>query len=164
MTARLYFRGFDANALAAVFSREGQLVGKRALRQMRLVSKLVMEQSIKNSPVDWKGVNPKDPPRHELERAHHIDEDYGNDKRLHATVWVGGMVGDVDVDLYARWIHESFDYTLGKASQEKAMQGPEYKVGPLFLERALAQYDSEYEGDVVWDRFLDEVMEGFEAI
>lgn len=161
MSARLYFRGFDANALAGVFAREGQLVGKKALRQMRLVSKLVMEQSIKNTPVDWKGPHKGDPPGHELERAHHLDEDYGNLGRLEATVWVGGMVGDVDTDLYARWIHESFDYRLGKASEAKAMRGPEYKVGPLFLERALAEYDSEFEGGETWNRFLDDVVEGF---
>jgi hypothetical protein len=162
MTARLYFRGFDANALAGVFAREGHLVGKKALRQMRLVSKLVMQQSIRNAPVDWKGPHgAHSAPEHELERAHHLDEDYGNLGRLEATVWVGGMVGDVNVDLYARWIHESFDYRLGPASEAKAMRGPEYKVGPLFLERALAEYDSEFEGGQVWDRWLDDVVEGF---
>lgn len=161
MSARLYFRGFDADALAATFAREGQLVGKKALRQMRLVSKLVLEQSIKNTPVDWKGPHKGDPPGHELERAHHLDENYGANGRLEATIWVGGMVGSVDTDLYATWIHESFDYRLGPASEQKAMRGPDYKVGPLFLERALAQYDSEYEGEVIWDRFLDDVVEGF---
>lgn len=161
MSARLYFRGFDANALAGVFAREGQLVGKKALRQMRLVSKLVMEQSVKNAPVDWKGVNSKDPPRHELERAHHIDEQYGDIGRLEATVWVGGMVGDVDVDLYASWIHNSFDYRLGRASEAKQQANPDAQVGPLFLEHALNKYDAGGEGDVVWDSWLDEVLQGF---
>lgn len=163
MTARLYFRGMNADTLAGVFYREGELVGKKALRQMRLVSKLVMEQSIKNAPLDWHGPHGiHSAPEHELERAHHIDESYGNTNRLEATVWVGGMVGDVNVDLYATWIHESFDYKLGKGSEEKAMRGPDYKVGPLFLERALAEYDSEYQGEHIWEQFLDDIVGGFE--
>lgn len=158
--SRLYFRGLQPEALAGYFVREGELVGKRGLRQMRQVAKLVMEQSIKNSPVDWKGKTPKDPPGHELELAHHIDEGYGTSNRIETIVWVGGMVGDVDVDLYATWIHESFDYRLGKASQEKTMRGPDYQVGPLFLERALAKYDSDFETDLVWRTFMDECERG----
>lgn len=155
MSWRLYFSGLDPETLGGTFIREGRLLDKRALRQMRLVSKLVMEQSIKNAPVDWKGpCGANSLPGHELERAHRIEEQYGAGGRLEATVTVGGMVGDVDVDLYAEWIHNSFDYTLGKASQAKMMMGPDYKVGPLFLERALAEYESEF------DDLLDEVMEG----
>jgi hypothetical protein len=116
---------------------------------------MVMEQSIKNAPVDWKGPGGRlSAPGHELERAHHIKEEYGHSGRLEATVEVGGMVGDVNVDLYAEWIHNSFDYRLGPASQAKTMRGSDYKVGPLFLERALAEYESEF------DDLLDEVVEG----
>lgn len=162
MSARLYFRGFDADMLSATFNREGQLVGKRALRQMRLVSKLVLAQSIKNTPVDYKPPKGGDEPGRELEQAQHLEEDYGNLGRLEATIWVGGMVGDVNTDLYAEWIHNSFDYRLQKGSIAKMARGPDYKVGPLFLERALAQYDSEYEGETVWNRWLDELMQGLE--
>jgi hypothetical protein len=152
---RLYFSGLDADTLAGTFVREGRLLDKRALRQMRRVSKMVMEQSIKNAPVDWKGPGGRlSAPGHELERAHHIKEEYGHSGRLEATVEVGGMVGDVNVDLYAEWIHNSFDYRLGPASQAKTMRGSDYKVGPLFLERALAEYESEF------DDLLDEVVEG----
>lgn len=131
------------------------MVDKRALRQMRLVAKLVMEQSIRNTPVDWKGPHgSSSPPGHELEQSHRIEEQFGTAGRLEATVTVGGMIGDVDVDLYASWIHNSFDYKLGPASQAKSMLGPKYKVGPLFLERALAEYDSEFDG------LVNEVVEG----
>lgn len=150
---RLYFRGLQPEQLAGTFFREGRMLDKRALRQMRLVSKLVMEQSIRNTPVDWKGYTSKDPPGHELERSHRIEEQYGAAGRIEATVTVGGMVGDVDTDLYAMWIHEG-DYHLGKASIAKSMQGPKYKVGPEFLTRALAEYESEFDG------LLDELMEG----
>jgi hypothetical protein len=151
---RLYFQGLDAERLGGTFIREGQMLDKQALRQMRRVSKLVMEQSIKNSPVDWKGPHGRlSPPGHELEKAHHIVEEVIG-RRIVATVEVGGMVGDVDVDLYASWIHNSFDYKLGPASRAKEMMGSDYKVGPLFLDRALAEYESEFEA------LVDDVIEG----
>jgi hypothetical protein len=149
---RLYFRGLQPEQLAGTFFREGRMVDKRALRQMRTVSKLVMEQSQRNTPVDWKGYTSKDPPGYELERSHRIEEQY-NHGRIEATVTVGGMVGDVNTDLYAMWIHEG-DYHLGKASIAKTMRGPKYKVGPEFLTRALAEYESEF------DSLLDELVEG----
>jgi hypothetical protein len=156
-TWRLYFRGLQPETLSGTFVREGRLVDKRALRQMRLVAKLVMEQSIRNTPVDWKGPHGRSsPPGHELELAHHIVEQYGTAGRIEATVEVGGTVGDVDVDLYASWIHNSFDYKLGPASHAKSMLGPKYKVGPLFLERALAEYDSEFDGLI--DQVMGELM------
>lgn len=155
--ARLYFRGTDAAHLGATFHREGQLAGKRCLRHMRQVAKLVMDQSIRNSPVDWKGYSSKDPPGHELEKSHRVEEQYNN-SRIEATVLVGGMVGDVNVDLYAVWLHDSFGWDLGRASAAKSMASSKNKVGPLFLERALAEYDSEFEdwgGDI-----LDELVQG----
>lgn len=155
--ARLYFTGTNANHLAATFRREGQLVGKRCLRHMRQVAKLVMEQSRRNSPVDWKGRTSKDPPGHELEKSHRIEERY-NQGRIEATVMVGGMVGGVNVDLYADWLHDSFTWSLGKDSRRKAASDSRNKVGPLFLERALEEYEAEFEdwgGDI-----LDDLIKG----
>ena len=152
--SRLYFRGTDAAALGANFVREGRTTSKRALRHMRQVAKLVMNQSIANSPVDWKGYSSKDKPRHELERSHRIEEQFGNSGRLEATVLVGGMVDGTDVDLYATWLHESFSYQLGPASRKKTMMSAKNKVGPLFLERALAEHEDEF------DDLLDDLMQG----
>jgi hypothetical protein len=150
--ARLSWRGSSADAVGATFVREGSLTSKRALRHMRRVSRIVMEQSIRNTPVDWKGYSSAEPPGKELERSHRIEERYGGSGRIEATIAVGGMVGDVDVDLYAMWIHEG-DYQLGKASIAK-MADPRNKVGPQFLERALGEHEDEFEG------LLDELMEG----
>lgn len=155
--ARLYFRGDNPNMLAATFMREGDLAGKRCLRHMRQVAKLVMEQSRRNAPVDWKGYTSKDPPGHELERSHRVEEQY-NQGRIEATVMVGGMVGDVNVDLYAEWLHNSFGYALGRASRAKDAADSKARVGPLFLERALEEYSAEFEdwgGDM-----LDDLVQG----
>jgi hypothetical protein len=151
MTWRIYYRDLDPDHLAATFYREGRLLDKRALRQMRKVSKMVMAKSISNAPVDWKGYTSKDPPGHELERAHHIEEQYGQSGRIEATVSVGGMVGDVDVDLYAMWIHDGY-YQLQKGSLAKMAAGN--KVGREFLKRALEEYEDQFDG------LLDELMRG----
>lgn len=148
---RLYFRGVDANTLGATMVRESQRTDKRALRHMRRVAKLVMETSVAYSPVDWKG--PKgEGPQHELERSHRIEEEYGARGRLEATVLVGGMVGDVNVDKYAEWIHEG-SYNLGKASLAKAAATGK-AVGPRFLERALEDHEDDFEP------LLDELLGG----
>jgi len=152
--ARLYFKGDSAGRLAGTFNREGKLVGKRALRNMRRVSKLVMEQSKKNAPVDWKGRNKTDPPGHELERSHKVEEQYADDRRLTATVVVGGIVGGVNVDAYAQWLHDDFSWSLGPASRDKAGRGND--VGPLFLERALTKYEDEF--DDMLDQALGELL------
>lgn len=155
--ARLYFTGQNANHLAATFKREGDLAGKRCLRHMRAVAKLVMEQSRRNAPVDWKGYTAKSPPGHELERSHRIEEQYANG-RIEATVLVGGMVGGVNVDLYANYLHDSSMWSLGRASRAKRDADSRNKVGDQFLERALDEYASEFEdwgGDM-----LDDLMKG----
>jgi len=151
--ARLSWRGSSAQAVGATFVREGAVTSHRALRHMRRVSKLVMEQSIRNSPVDWKGYTSKDPPGHELERSHRIHEQYGQGGRIMATVAVGGMVGDVNVDLYAEWLHDG-GYNLGKASIAKSQADPRNKVGERFLERALEEHEHEFDG------LIDELLEG----
>lgn len=148
--ARLYFKGDSAGKLAGTFSREGKLVGKRALRNMRRVSRLVMEQSKKNAPVDWKGRTKSSPPGHELEKSHRVEEKYAGN-RLIATVVVGGMVGGVNVDAYAQLLHDDFSWSLGPASRAKAAAGN--NVGPLFLERALTKYEDEF------DDMLDEAIQ-----
>ncbi|PUI02323.1 hypothetical protein, partial [Salmonella enterica] len=136
------------------FAREGATTDKRGLRHMRQVTKLVMQQSIRNSPVDFKGPTKASPPGRELERSHRIREQYGANGRIETTIEVGGMVGGVNVDLYAEWLHNSYNYSLGPASQAKTMEDARNKVGPLFLERALAEYDDEFED------ILDELVEG----
>lgn len=150
----LYFKGTGAVELGAHFAREGRTTDKRALRHMRLVTKLIMEQSIRNSPVDWKGPKKGMAPGHELERSHRIREQYGTGGRIETAIEIGGMVGGVNVDLYATWLHDSYGWKLGKASEAKMMQSPKNKVGPLFLERALAEYDDEFED------ILDDLVEG----
>lgn len=151
----LTFHGLSANALAAHFTREGQTTSKRALRHMRQVAKMIMDTSIAYSPVDWHGPGgPSSPPGHELEKSHKIVEQFGASSRLEATVEVGGMVGGVNVDLYAFWLHDSFGWKLGKGSYAKMMRSPKNKVGPLFLERALKEHDHEF------DDLLDELVEG----
>lgn len=150
----LYFKGTGASELGAHFAREGRTTDKRALRHMRQVTKVVMEQSIANSPVDWKGPVRGQPPGRELERSHRIREQYGAGGRIETTIEIGGMVGGVDVDLYAMWLHENFTWKLGKASRAKMALSPKNKVGPLFLERALAEHDHEFED------ILDELVEG----
>lgn len=151
----LVWKGVGAAELSAVFAREGAQTSKRALRHMRQVTKLIMDQSIRNSPVDWKGPHGKSSaPGHELEKSHRITEQYGAGGRIESTIEVGGMVGDVDVDLYATWLHDSYDWKLGPASEAKMLSDPRNKVGPLFLERALAEYDAEF------DEILDDLVEG----
>lgn len=152
--SELYIKDRMGDELAASFYRSGQMVGKRALRHMRASAKMIKDESIANAPVDYKGVRKSDPPRHELERAHHIEEKYGDEGRLEATVWVGGDVDGVNVDDYALWIHEGY-YQLGKASIAKAAANG-HEVGPGYLHRALAEFENEYQG--VWDEFLDEVI------
>ena len=151
--AGLTWRGTDAATIAATFVREGQMTSKRALRQMRRVSKIILDQSIANTPVDWKGYTAKDPPGHELERSQRIEESYGAAGRIEATIMVGGMVGDVDVDLYAEWIHEGF-YQLGPASVAKQSSTPGADVGPHFLERALQKHEHEF------DALMDDLLQG----
>lgn len=120
---------------------------------MRQVSKVIMEQSIANSPVDFKGPSARSLPGRELERSHRIREQYGVAGRIEATIEIGGVVDGVDVDLYATWLHDSYNWSLGKASRAKMMQSAKNKVGPLFLERALAEHDHEFED------ILDELTE-----
>ena len=150
--ANLFFRGTTAGQIGATFAREGTLTGKRALRHMRRVAKAVMEQSIRNSPVDWKGPH-GDVPARELEKSHKITEEYSG-RRIESTVSVGGMVGNVDVDAYAEWIHNG-SYNLGKASIAKRSVDPRNKVGPEFLQRAM---DDETE-DADFDPLIDELFE-----
>lgn len=152
--SRLYFTGDNPNLVAATFRREGQLAGKRCLRHMRQVAKLVMEYSRDGAPVDWKGYSSKHPPGHELEKSHRVEEQYANG-RIEATVIVGGMVGSVNVDRYLEFIHFG-SYQLGKASKAKQAANPQIRVGPYFLERALEEYEAEFEdwgGDI-----LDELV------
>jgi len=149
--ARLYFTGDNPNLVAATFRREGKLVGKRCLRHMREVARLVMERSRDGAPVDFKGRTTKDPPRFELERSHRVEEQFNNG-RIEATVMVGGRVGPVNVDRYLDFIHNSFSYNLGKASRAKQASNPSVRVGPLFLERALEDYEAEFDdwgGDIL---------------
>lgn len=150
--SRLYFRGVDAATIGATFIRESRVTNKRALRHMRRVSKLVMKTSQEYAPVDWKGPEKGLPPGHELERSHRIEEQYGASGRIEATVLVGGMVGDVNVDLYAEWMHEG-PYQLGKASLAKAASTGK-PVGERFLERALEDHEDDFEP------LLDELLEG----
>lgn len=151
--ARLYFTGDNPNMVAATFRREGQLVGKRCLRHMRQVAKLVMEYSKAGAPVDFKGPKGQGPQR-ELEKSHRVEEQYANG-RIEATVMVGGMVGAVNVDRYLEFIHFG-NYELGKASRQKQASNPKIRVGPYFLERALEEYEADFEdwgGDI-----LDELV------
>lgn len=155
----LVFKGIGATELGAHFAREGRTTDKRALRHMRQVTKVIMEQSIANSPVDWKGPHGKgSPPGHELEKAHRIVEQYGVGGRIETAIEIGGMVGNVNVDLYATWLHDSFGWALGPASRAKMMESSKNKVGPLFLERALAEHDNEFED------ILDDLVEGLMAL
>jgi hypothetical protein len=152
--AKLTWRGPSAGMIGAEFIREGANTSKRGLRHMRRVSQLVMEQSIRNSPVDWKGYSSSEPPNQELEKSHKMQERYGGGGRIEATILVGGMVGETDVDLYADYIHEGMFENLGKASIAKAAADPRNKVGDRFLERALEEHENEFEG------LLDELLEG----
>jgi hypothetical protein len=154
--ARVYFRGLDADTLGITFHREGELVGKRALRKMRKVAKDTMAQSIRNSPLDYEGQTRNSPPLHELEKAHHIVEKVGFGNRIETSVQVGGTIGDVDVDRYAEWIHAGSEWSnLGKASLAKASADPRNKVGPEFLQRALEDHEADF------DDLLDEIMDAF---
>lgn len=151
----LYFKGASAEQVAVTFAREGRVTNKRALRHMRRTAKLVMEQSIRNSPVDWKGYTALHPPGQELEKSHRLVERYGNGGRLEASVEIGGMVGGVNVDEYAYLIHEHLGWeTLGKASIAKQASDPNAKVGPFFLERALRDHEDAFEP------LLDELIDG----
>lgn len=156
--ARLYFRGTDAAKLGATFQREGQLVGKRCLRHMRQVAKLVMDYSVRGAPVDYKGPKGQGP-LHELERSHRIEEQYYNG-RIVASVLVGGMVGAVNVDKYVTYIHDSFGYNLGKASIAKQNADPKIRVGPRFLERALEEFEHEFDdwAEDVYDELVGALM------
>jgi hypothetical protein len=140
--ARLYFTGDNPNLVAATFRREGDLAGKRCLRHMRAAAKLVMEYSRRGAPVDHKGPGGA-APKHELEKSHRIEEQYNN-RRIEATVIVGGMVGTVNVDDYLDFIHFG-RYALGEASIAKQAADPQVRVGPYFLDRALEEYESEFE-------------------
>lgn len=151
--AGLRFRGTSADALGITFMREGRTTSKRALRQMRRVSKNVMETSVKFSPVDYHGPGGVGTvPAKELERAHKVVEQTGLSNRIEATVEVGGIVDGINVDLYAEWQHNGGDggpYTRGPGTVAK---GPD--AGPFFLERALQENETEFED------FLDELFDG----
>jgi hypothetical protein len=146
--ARLTWRGESADSLGITFAREGHLTGKRALRHMRRVSKIVLQTAIEWSPVDYKGKTRNSLPLHELEKSHRLVEEYGSNRRLEAHIEVGGMVGDVDVDLYAMWIHDG-SYERGPATIAK---GP--NAGPGWLERAMDEHADDFEP------LLDDLLEG----
>lgn len=147
--AYIRWKGESGDVLAARMKREGRLTGKRALRHMRRVSKATLETAVAWSPVDWKGARPSDPPGHELEKSHRIEEEYGDNRRLEARIVVGGMVGDVNVDKYAMWVHSGMGWhQRGRATIAK---GPE--AGPGWLDRAMKHHEEDM------DILLDEVMD-----
>ena len=130
--------------------RESRVTSKRALRHMRRVSKLVLKTAIEYSPVDYKGPDGASNPLHELERSHKLIEEPGQNGRLEAVIEVGGMVGAVDVDLYAMWQHDGTMWSQrGKATVAK---GP--KAGPGWLERAMGEHEDDFEP------LLDDLLEG----
>jgi len=134
-------------------SRESRLTNKRALRHMRRVSNSVLKTAIAWSPVDYKGKTRASEPLHELERSHRLVEQYGAGRRLEATVEVGGWVGDVNVDLYAMWIHEgSGPYGSTVSGPATIAKGP--NAGPFWLERAMEEHEDDFEP------LLDELLEG----
>lgn len=145
--SQLRFRGTTAEGLGITFQREGRRTHGRALRHMRRVSQATLKTAVAWSPVDWKGPRGQGPQR-ELERSHRLVEEYGDGRRLEARIEVGGMVGNVDVDKYAMWIHEG-SYNRGPATIAK---GPQ--AGPFWLERALEAHQDEFEP------LLDELLEG----
>lgn len=145
--ARLTWQGESADQLGIRMAREGRMTGKRALRHMRRVSKAVLDTAIKYSPVDYKGPNGSSP-LHELERSHRLSEVPGDNRRIEVMIEVGGMVGDVDVDLYAMWIHDG-SYERGRATVAK---GP--KAGPGWLERAMDEHADDFEP------LLEDLLEG----
>lgn len=148
--ARLYWRGKSAGGVAVTMIREGQLTGKRSLRHMRRVSKAVLKTAVDWSPVDWKGKTRTDPPHHELERSHRIEETKGAFRRIEARIVVGGMVDGVNVDKYAWWVHDSLGWhQRGPATIAK---GP--NAGPGWLERALEEHQDEFEP------LLEELLDG----
>ena len=146
--ARLTWRGESADSLSLRMVREGQMTGKRALRHMRKVSKATLQTAVEWSPVDYKGETRNSMPLHELERSHRIVETPGDNRRIEAVIEVGGMVGEVDVDLYAMWIHDG-SYERGPATEAK---GP--NAGPGWLERAMDRHSDDFEP------LLDELLEG----
>lgn len=146
--ARLTWRGDSADSLSFTMLREGKMTGKRALRHMRRVSKATLQTAIDYSPVDYKGRTRGSMPLHELERSHRLVEVPGANRRIEARIEVGGMVGDVNVDLYAMWIHDG-SYERGPGTIAK---GP--KAGPGWLETALEEHEDDFEP------LLDELLEG----
>lgn len=154
----LFFKGQGAAEVSAAFARVSDLTGPSALRHMRQVSKLIMEQSQKNCPRDFKGPHGRHSmPGLELERAHHIEEEYGDMRRIESSIEVGGDVDGVNVDDYAE-IMEQGSYNLGPASiQKMAENGCE--VGEKYLERAVIQYDVEF--DNILEDLADAMMRAF---
>lgn len=145
---KLSWRGDSADSLSFDMIREGRLTGKRALRNMRRVSKAVLETAVSWSPVDYKGETHGSVPLHELEKSHRLIEAYGAGRRIEARIEVGGMVGSVNVDRYAMWVHDG-SYERGPATIAK---GPH--AGPGWLERAMEEHEDEFEP------LLDELLEG----
>lgn len=143
----LRWSGASADSLAITMEREGRTTSKRALRHMRRVSKAVLELAIEWSPVDFKGPAGLGPLR-ELERSHRMVETPGAGRRINVSIEVGGMVGNVDVDKYAMWIHDG-SYNRGPATIAK---GP--NAGPGWLERAMEHHEDDFEP------LLDELLEG----
>lgn len=142
--------GESADTLSFRFQRESRLTDRRALRYMRRIGKLVFEQAVQWSPVDWKGPRGQGP-LYELERSHKLTEKIGANRRIEMRIEVGGMVGEVDVDKYAMWVHDSIDWNQrGPATRAK---DPE--AGPFWLERALDKYDQD-----IGDDLLDELLDG----
>ena len=145
MSTGLRFKGRGANDLAADFFREGDRTSKRALRHMRRVAKAVMKDSIAGVPYETG----------ELEGAHDIVEEYGDARRLRATVQVGGIVNGVDTDNYASWIHHGSWSNLGPGSRLKQAQVPAHiRVGKYFLANALDAHEDDF------DDLLDDIMQG----
>lgn len=145
----LRWRGNTGRKMGATFYREAEMTNKRALRHMRRVAKATLKTAIEWAPVDWKGMKPSDPPRHELERSHKIEEIRGESKRIECRITAGGRVGGVNVDRYAMWVHNLEPHQRGRATIAK---GP--KAGPGWMARALEEHENDFEP------LLDELMEG----
>lgn len=129
----LKFKTMGRNQLSWMLSNAHREGRARAFAAMREETYRIKEISVKQAPVDTG----------ELEAAHQVKIHRNHTDKAHYNIVVSGVINGVNVDDYARVIHEGIGwYHLGDKSKIKQGQVAPLRVGEKFLERALADNET----------------------
>ncbi len=123
--------GLDLDDFLEMLEKSTTQTRRDAKKELYEGARQIMRASQQMAPVDL----------HNLEMAHKIETVRLNENYMTLSITVGGVVGGVDVDIYATRMHES-TYGLGKGSILKnSANPPDRRVGPKFLERAVGMFE-----------------------